>query len=512
MKFSFIAKHRGIWALDWMCGALGVSRGGFYAGLTRPRSQRSRDNEPLAAKVRSSFLASDRTYGARRVWRDLLAEGISCGLHRIERLMRLQALKARPRRRRLPPDLGERQVGAVAPNVLDRSFEAAAPNRKWIADFTYVWTAEGWLYVAAVVDLFSRRVVGWSMSAAMTAQLVTDALVMAIWRRGKPDALLQGLELDKPIEFAQRNIESKKILDEGKAAAAIGEWDRAIEKAKAVDENSEQYDDARELVKAWVKGREQALVDVVRKAADDGDFDAARAAIEKVPLELQEGLKHEVAEKERQRKLDEEKHKNDEKAQAANARLAREEKQRQMVAEAVAPAVHKIELGDFEGVGRQCERIAETNSDPAVIAQLKRIKRKAEPFGQAYTAGMSSFNSGAMEQAATSLYRAFQLFEDMDITAPKFEATLRKNLAQALAVKGRATSSRQDYGAAARAFNEALKFNPECRDCREGIAEIRRHAQRRLPAGLHAPGARSAGGAAALPGRDRHDAVQRRAA
>ena len=104
--------------------------------------------------------------------------------------MRLQALKARPRRRRLPPDLGERQAAAVAPNVLDRSFEAPAPNRKWIADFTYVWTAEGWLYVAAVVDLFSRRVVGWSMSAEMTAQLVTDALVMAIWRRGKPDALL----------------------------------------------------------------------------------------------------------------------------------------------------------------------------------------------------------------------------------------------------------------------------------------------------------------------------------
>jgi putative transposase len=190
VKFSFIAKHRGIWPADWLCGALGVSRGGFYAWLTRPRSQRSRSDEELGARVRSSFLASDRTYGARRVWRDLLTDGLSCGLHRIERLMRLQALKSRPRRRRLPPDLGERQPTAVAPNVLDRSFEAPAPNRKWIADFTYVWTAEGWLYVAAVIDLFSRRVVGWSMSAAMTAQLVTDALVMAIWRRGKPDALL----------------------------------------------------------------------------------------------------------------------------------------------------------------------------------------------------------------------------------------------------------------------------------------------------------------------------------
>jgi putative transposase len=109
VKFSFIAKHRGIWAVDWMCEALGVSRGGFYAWLTRPRSRRSRDNDELGAKVRASFLASDRTYGARRVWRDLLAEGLSCGLHRIERLMRSQALKARPRRRRLPPDVGERR-------------------------------------------------------------------------------------------------------------------------------------------------------------------------------------------------------------------------------------------------------------------------------------------------------------------------------------------------------------------------------------------------------------------
>ena len=150
MKFGFIAKHRGIWPAGWLCGALGVSRGGFYAWLTRPRSRRSRSNEELGAKVRASFIASDRTYGARRVWHDMLAEGVSCGLHRIERSMRLQALKARPRRRRLPPDLGERQVAAVAANVLDRSFEAPAPNRKWIADFTYVWTAEGWLYLAAV--------------------------------------------------------------------------------------------------------------------------------------------------------------------------------------------------------------------------------------------------------------------------------------------------------------------------------------------------------------------------
>lgn len=190
MKYAFIAKHRGTWPAAWLCEALGVSRGGFHAWLRRPPSQRTRSDEEIGARVRGSFLSSDRTYGARRIWHDLLAEGVSCGLHRVERLMRLQALKARPRRRRLPPDIGERQANAIAANVLDRGFEAGAPNRKWIADFTYIWTAEGWLYVAAVIDLFSRRVVGWSMNAAMTTQLVADALVMAIWRRGKPNALL----------------------------------------------------------------------------------------------------------------------------------------------------------------------------------------------------------------------------------------------------------------------------------------------------------------------------------
>ena len=96
MKFGFIAKHRGIWPAAWLCEALGVSRSGFHAWLTRPPSARSRSDEALVAKVRASFTASDRTYGARRVWHDILAEGISCGLHRIERLMRSQALRARP--------------------------------------------------------------------------------------------------------------------------------------------------------------------------------------------------------------------------------------------------------------------------------------------------------------------------------------------------------------------------------------------------------------------------------
>jgi putative transposase len=227
VKFAFIAKHRGIWPAGWMCGALGVSRGGFYAWLTRRRSARSRSDEELGAKVRTSFLASDRTYGARRVWHDMMAQGASCGLHRIERLMRSQGFRARPRRRRLPLDAGERQASAIAPNVLDRSFDSPAPNRKWLADFTYIWTAEGWLYVAAVLDLFSRRVVGWSMSPTMSAQLVTDALIMALWRRGKPEALLH--HSDRGSQYTSEQFQ--KLLAEHGVTCSMSRsgnvWDNA---------------------------------------------------------------------------------------------------------------------------------------------------------------------------------------------------------------------------------------------------------------------------------------------
>ncbi|MDE3051109.1 MAG: transposase, partial [Nitrospirota bacterium] len=115
MKFAFIATHRGIWPTGWLCEALGVSRAGFYAWRTRSPSARARANEPLLTRGRASCLASDRTYGARRVWHDRLAGGVSCGRHRIERLMRQAALRARPRRRRVPSDTGVRSTNAVAP-------------------------------------------------------------------------------------------------------------------------------------------------------------------------------------------------------------------------------------------------------------------------------------------------------------------------------------------------------------------------------------------------------------
>ena len=122
--------------MRWRCEALGVSRSGFHAWLTRPSSARVRSDNVAGAQVKASFAGSDRTYGARRVWHDVLAEGAARGLHRVERLMREQALQARPRCRSLPSDRGVRNE--AADNVLDRKFEATAPNRKRIADFTYM--------------------------------------------------------------------------------------------------------------------------------------------------------------------------------------------------------------------------------------------------------------------------------------------------------------------------------------------------------------------------------------
>jgi len=254
MRFGFMAKHRGAWPVNVMCEALGVSRGGFYAWLSRPRSRRSLDDEVLGKHVQQSFVRSDRTYGARRVWRDVLEQGQACGLHRIERLMREQALRARPRRRGLPKDKGERS--AVAENVLNRQFQADAPNQKWVADFTYIWTAEGWLYVAAVLDLYSRRIVGWSMQDGMTSQLVVDALMMAVWRRGKPVALLH--RSDQGSQYT--SVQFQQLLREQGITCSMsraGEvWDNS-----AMESFFSSMKTERTARKAY-RSREQARADV----------------------------------------------------------------------------------------------------------------------------------------------------------------------------------------------------------------------------------------------------------
>jgi putative transposase len=134
----------------------------------------------------------------------------------------------------LPKDEGDRQIATVPSNILDRQFAAERPNQKWIADFTYIWTAEGWLYVAAVIDLFSRRVVGWSMSAGMTAQLVADALLMAVWRRGKPNELLHHSDQGSQGGFKRSSQHSHIGACDGYSRTEIGTiWTSAIAVAGA---------------------------------------------------------------------------------------------------------------------------------------------------------------------------------------------------------------------------------------------------------------------------------------
>ena len=196
-----------------MCRVLKASASGFYDWFNRPESPRQRANTELLTGIRESFAASNNTYGSPRIVMDLRERGLACSENRVARLMKSAGIKARHKRRRMPGQPLS-VVHSVAPNILDRQFEASAPNQKWVADFTYVWTAEGWLFVAVVLDLYSRRIVGWSMQPTMAAQLVIDALLMAIYRRGHPLAVLhhsdQGSQYTS--EDFQRFLESHGII------------------------------------------------------------------------------------------------------------------------------------------------------------------------------------------------------------------------------------------------------------------------------------------------------------
>lgn len=188
MRYRFIARHLRVWPTRWMCRALGVGPSGFYHWMRRPECERSIANRRLLLEIRAVYSASHGTYGSPRVWRELRAQGETCSEKRVSRLMRAAGIKGQPGRRRRPPHAGT--GSAIAPNVLERRFEVAGPNRVWASDITYLPTAEGWLFLAVVLDLYSRAVVGWAMGAYMTRELVADALTMAVWRRRPVGKLL----------------------------------------------------------------------------------------------------------------------------------------------------------------------------------------------------------------------------------------------------------------------------------------------------------------------------------
>lgn len=204
-KYQFIADHASQYAVAMLCRVLGVSRSGYYAWRTRPASQRSQADRALVARIEAIFQQSRHTYGSPRIHADLVAHGVRCSAKRVARLMRLAGIRARrPRRSKATTD--SRHAFAVAENVLQRAFDAAAPNTKWAADITYIGTHEGWLYLAVVMDLFSRRIIGWSMQATLATSLVLDALWMAMHQRQSSEPVLH--HSDRGSQYASDDYQN----------------------------------------------------------------------------------------------------------------------------------------------------------------------------------------------------------------------------------------------------------------------------------------------------------------
>ncbi|HFP2661859.1 TPA: IS3 family transposase [Escherichia coli] len=184
LKYRIINEHRTVWGVMTMCRVLDVARAGFYAWLHNPVSARDKDNQRLLTLIRDSYSLSGGVYGYRRVHGDLNEIGETCGKNRVGRIMQLNRIKA-VRGYKAPRRIAGRP-SVVAPNRVQRQFTVVRANQVWVTDITYIRTWQGWLYLAVVIDLFARNVVGWSMKPTLSRELALDALMMAVWRR-KPD-------------------------------------------------------------------------------------------------------------------------------------------------------------------------------------------------------------------------------------------------------------------------------------------------------------------------------------
>ncbi|MCU1720059.1 IS3 family transposase [Pseudomonas sp. 5P_5.1_Bac1] len=182
LKYAFIKQRAGEYSIRRLCLTLKVHPSGYYAWLSEPQSLRAKDEQRLLGLIKHSWLESGGVYGYRKIHDDLREAGEDCGRHRVARLMRLEGLRSQTGYRRRPGKYGGKPAVA-SPNLLKRQFDVVEPNKVWVTDITYIRTYEGWLYLAVVLDLFSRQVVGWSMKSQMTSDLAIDALLMAVWRR-----------------------------------------------------------------------------------------------------------------------------------------------------------------------------------------------------------------------------------------------------------------------------------------------------------------------------------------
>ncbi len=191
-------EHEQEFRLRSMCRVFGLHRIGYYAWLKAPMSARAKDDARVMGLIKQCWLESGSVYGYRKIGRDLRDLGESCGKHRAARLMRMEGLRAQVGYGRRPGMRGGKP-SLVADNHLARQFDVPAPNKVWVTDITYIRTHEGWLYLAVVLDLYSRQVVGWGMQPTMHTDLVLQALMMAVWRRKPAPGLL--IHSDQGTQF-----------------------------------------------------------------------------------------------------------------------------------------------------------------------------------------------------------------------------------------------------------------------------------------------------------------------
>ncbi|TAN62139.1 IS3 family transposase, partial [bacterium] len=200
MKYEFMDRERSAFSVESMCRTLGVSRSGYYAhGRPPGGAVRHKANARLVEEIRRSYAAGRGAYGSPRITDDLRERGFVCGVNRVARLMRINNIAARTKRR-FKATTNSGHSLPVAPNLLNKRFTAAGPDKIWVSDITYVWTREGWLYLATVLDLFSRRIVGWAMADRITSELVIRALNQAVWKRKPAKGLI--LHSDRGGQYA----------------------------------------------------------------------------------------------------------------------------------------------------------------------------------------------------------------------------------------------------------------------------------------------------------------------
>jgi transposase InsO family protein len=199
MKYDFIDKHRFAHAVEMMCRVFGVTRSGYYAWRHRGQGRRALENVILLGKIRESHHLSSGRYGSPNIHKDLRQWGYLCNRKRVAKLMKAAGISSKVTRRFKVTTQSKHDL-PVAENLLNRDFTASEPNRKWVSDITYVWTWQGWLYLCVVIDLWDRKVVGWSIGERLTADLAVSALRNAVAMRRPPEGLI--FHSDRGVQYA----------------------------------------------------------------------------------------------------------------------------------------------------------------------------------------------------------------------------------------------------------------------------------------------------------------------